>query len=160
MCSIQAREGCLLNRLKAGPWQLPISSISSRAFLQRKGNFCGNPTCQFPTTYFSCFSYVQYFAQSLQKLLKLKFQLTLAVSAVTIGEFFYSLWNENESPMFWESAETGEGSGFRCFSQHHQVVPSKNSMRVFKANMTIFIVWATFISCGSLHIYFIFISAR
>lgn len=88
MCSIQARGGCLLSRLKAGPWQLSISSISSRAFLQRKGNFCVSPICQSPTIYFSCLSHVQYFARSLQKLSKLKFQLTLAVSAVTIGEFF------------------------------------------------------------------------
>lgn len=160
MCSIQARGGCLLSRLKAGTWQLSISSISSRAFLQRKGNFCVSPTCQSPTIYFSCLSHVQYFARSLQKLSKLKFQLTLAVSAVTIGEFFYSLWNEHEPPMFWESAEIREGSGFRCFSRHQPVVPSGNSMWVFKANMTIFIMWAIFISCGSLHIYFISTSAR
>lgn len=119
---VQAGAGYLLSRLKAGLQQLAISPM-----IQRTWNFSVSPTCQSSAICFSCLSNI-HFALSLQKLLKLKFQLTQAVSAVSIREFYFQR-NEKVPQMLLEFAETGQRSGFRRFSWHHPVVPSRNPGR-------------------------------
>jgi len=60
--------------------------------------------------------------------------------------------------MLLKFAKNGQRSGFRWFSGHHPVILSTpEEVQVFKANMTIFIRQAVFISSGSPpHFHFIF----
>lgn len=67
---------------------VPVAVYSPKNFCSKERETSVS-TYEFSAIYCSCFSNIQYFALSLQKLLKLNFQLTPAVSAVTIGEFFF-----------------------------------------------------------------------
>lgn len=89
-------------------WKLDPSSClfllwSKALLIQREGNHV-NPAFQSPAIYSSCFSNTQYFALSFRKLLKLKFQLTSEVSAVTIGELICFMkweWTSNVPGICW-----------------------------------------------------------
>lgn len=82
---VDASVGCLLCRAKAGS-QYPATPLQwpKELLTQRKENVCVNLAFQYPIIYFSCFSNMHHFVLSLKEEFKLKSQLTLAASAVSM----------------------------------------------------------------------------